>query len=266
MKVPFNYTDYLRAIEHYRLDEHAEHIMDNPLIREQILHLPAGFGNLMPALYVLDLTRRKYLYVNSRMEQLTGYRNEAMLEGGTDFGLTLWKKKDLGIFSRHIFPDNLRVLRSAARANRELLHFECNYRIRAANGEQKNLLQQSIYVATSQDGLPLISMGILTDISHLRRDSSIIHVIRKDTGRPMHPERTILLQEQYFSDEQQQLLSSREVEVLKWICEGIDSKAIAKKLCISLNTVNNHRRRIIAKTRCRTTLALYKYAIMHGYL
>lgn len=51
----------------------------------------------------------------------------------------------------------------------------------------------------------------------------------------------------------QGILSSRECEILRFIGLGIPSKQIAQTLCISTNTVNNHRQNIIRKLHCQNT-------------
>jgi DNA-binding CsgD family transcriptional regulator len=52
------------------------------------------------------------------------------------------------------------------------------------------------------------------------------------------------------------LLSSRELEILHFIAMGFDSDIIAKKLFLSVNTVNTHRRNILKKTGASSTLDL----------
>jgi DNA-binding CsgD family transcriptional regulator len=48
-------------------------------------------------------------------------------------------------------------------------------------------------------------------------------------------------------------LSGREFEILKLIAAGLDSDGIAKKLFLSVYTVNTHRRNILKKTKQPTT-------------
>lgn len=55
-------------------------------------------------------------------------------------------------------------------------------------------------------------------------------------------------------------LSPREREVLGLVAEGRASKEIADRLCISVATVNNHRRRILEKTGARNSLEAVRRA------
>jgi PAS domain S-box-containing protein len=59
-------------------------------------------------------------------------------------------------------------------------------------------------------------------------------------------------------------LTSREREVLELICEGLDDKAIAKRLALSGNTVRNHVASIYAKIGVNRRAAAVKWARDRG--
>ncbi|WP_336702200.1 LuxR C-terminal-related transcriptional regulator [Chryseobacterium indologenes] len=54
------------------------------------------------------------------------------------------------------------------------------------------------------------------------------------------------------------ILSLRELEVLKWIGEGYASKEIAGLLSISVNTVNRHRQNILEKLKVKNSTQAFK--------
>lgn len=60
------------------------------------------------------------------------------------------------------------------------------------------------------------------------------------------------------------LLTKREIEVLRFIAEGLTSREIADKLFLSLNTINTHRTNIMKKLNIHDTAGLVKYAIQNG--
>ncbi|MGL5319044.1 MAG: response regulator transcription factor [Bacteroidales bacterium] len=62
------------------------------------------------------------------------------------------------------------------------------------------------------------------------------------------------------TDEQQQLLSIRELEILRLIDSGKSSKEISVLLSISLHTVNRHRQNIIEKLRVSNSIEAIKIA------
>jgi DNA-binding NarL/FixJ family response regulator len=61
-------------------------------------------------------------------------------------------------------------------------------------------------------------------------------------------------------------LSDRELEVLRFICEGYSNNEIAEKLFISTHTVDGHRRNLISKTGVKNAPNLVMFAIKNGLI
>ncbi|PJJ53355.1 response regulator [Hymenobacter chitinivorans] len=59
-------------------------------------------------------------------------------------------------------------------------------------------------------------------------------------------------------------LSTRELEVLQLIAEGLTNAEIADKLFTSKRTIETHRQNIIEKTQAKNTAALIKFAVSSG--
>ncbi|AQG80472.1 helix-turn-helix transcriptional regulator [Spirosoma montaniterrae] len=60
----------------------------------------------------------------------------------------------------------------------------------------------------------------------------------------------------YVPTQAEQPLTSREVEIIELIKEGLSSKEIATRLFISINTVRNHRSNLFRKTNARNMVDL----------
>lgn len=67
-------------------------------------------------------------------------------------------------------------------------------------------------------------------------------------------------------DPEAEELSAREKEVLREIANGLTSKEIADRLCISANTVVTHRKNISAKLGIKSASGLSLYALMNGLI
>ena len=61
-------------------------------------------------------------------------------------------------------------------------------------------------------------------------------------------------------------LSERETDILVLVAKGLSSKEIADQLCISVHTVNTHRKNITHKTGIRSVAGLTVYAILHNLM
>ena len=59
-------------------------------------------------------------------------------------------------------------------------------------------------------------------------------------------------------------LTQREIEVLQEIALGFSKKQIAKRLCISVNTVDNHTSHLMTKLDIHDRVALTRWAIREG--
>ena len=88
---------------------------------------------------------------------------------------------------------------------------------------------------------------------------------------------TVMKGKIYLSDEAAQslrkntngdlpVLTRREKEVLELIAEGLTNAEIAKRLFISVTTVDTHRKNILAKLQLKNTASLVKYAAEHKLL
>jgi DNA-binding NarL/FixJ family response regulator len=66
--------------------------------------------------------------------------------------------------------------------------------------------------------------------------------------------------------EELQLVTPRELEVLKLIAEGHSSKEIATMLVLSIKTVESHRANILNKLGMRDRVDLTRYAIRRGLI
>ncbi len=76
-----------------------------------------------------------------------------------------------------------------------------------------------------------------------------------------------IFQKIYFSQNDDKkidnILSPREIEILQLIAEGYTNQKIADTLCISVRTVDTHRKKIMNKLGIHNTAGLVKYAIKH---
>jgi len=62
------------------------------------------------------------------------------------------------------------------------------------------------------------------------------------------------------------ILSSKEMAVLKELCDGKTNQEIADRLHISINTVGFHRNNIYSKTKSHNIAELMKYSIRNGLI
>jgi len=60
-------------------------------------------------------------------------------------------------------------------------------------------------------------------------------------------------------------ITSREIEVLRLIADGCSNKEIAKRLNISVRTVETHRKNLMQKLNVKSVAGLIKYSIANNF-
>ncbi|MEO9854204.1 MAG: response regulator transcription factor [Reichenbachiella sp.] len=60
------------------------------------------------------------------------------------------------------------------------------------------------------------------------------------------------------------LLSTREIEVLKWVAKGLTTNQIADQLNVSTHTINSHRKNMLKKLELASPVELIVYAVKKG--
>jgi two-component system nitrate/nitrite response regulator NarL len=103
---------------------------------------------------------------------------------------------------------------------------------------------------------------LLKNIQHAELKSAIRHVSQ---GLPyVSPEVTrLLMDEMNRPKDEPDLLTDRELDVLRLISKECSNKEIADKLFISERTVETHRKNIFRKTKTSSLVGLIKFAYEH---
>jgi DNA-binding NarL/FixJ family response regulator len=72
----------------------------------------------------------------------------------------------------------------------------------------------------------------------------------------------------YLHDKQgiEEKLTKREIEILKYICEGFTNKEIAEICFISPRTASGHRNNLLEKTGCKNTAQLVAFGIKYNMM
>jgi two-component system, NarL family, nitrate/nitrite response regulator NarL len=62
------------------------------------------------------------------------------------------------------------------------------------------------------------------------------------------------------------MLTEREIEIIKLVCEGLSNKEIGEQLDISHRTVDTHRNNILKKIEANNTAGLIRFAMKNGLI
>jgi DNA-binding CsgD family transcriptional regulator len=140
----------------------------------------------------------------------------------------------------------------------------CCMRFIRGDGKQIRLFSQGVPIQVDEERNFKYTLNYIQNINHLIKKDFSFYWIRLSYG-----EKNEFMQT-YHSETKESskndLLSVREKEVLLLISEDLDTKEIAQKLFISVNTVGNHRSNMIERLGARDTTALVQLAKMTGMI
>lgn len=140
--------------------------------------------------------------------------------------------------------------------------FSCyvNWKINAKDGQQKRAIFRIFSLQLNEKGLPMLGMYLIYDIAPFMKEDIWWYRSQagNDTFQHYHSEGKKLIQKD--------LLTKREKLILMQLARGKSSKELGADLHLSSHTIDNHRRRLFAKTGAVNTSSLIHIARISGLL
>lgn len=209
---------------------------------------------------VFSFTDLSILYINQAATDFFETSAEEMAQAGAAYIISCFDKEQLQ-FATYSAELSARDL---ARSPPEdvLNSYTCyaNWIINTRNGKTKRAFFRIFPIQLNDKGLPEIGMYLIYDVMPFLNGHTWWYRSSVGGTRFMH----------YHSDEKKllrkDLLTEREKIVLRELSAGKSSKELGEKLHISNHTVDNHRRRMLAKTGAIDTSALIHIAKLTGII
>lgn len=212
---------------------------------------------------ILDVHNLSFRYIMNT-EFAVGISTEHFLEKGVHAYLESMVKTSLNLetipFFMGFLIDSMRAV-SEERRTSFLAYIYGIQNVRASGVSFRTLVQVK-GLAFDEHGMPTLCLFHLEDIQHLTKNTvkPKMRISFEDNSQVFNlsMDEKILKKGDFFSD--------RELDILKCLLKGNESKEIAEKLFISPNTVDNHRKNMIRKMDARDTTALVHLSKMLGIL
>ena len=218
--------------------------------------------SLIPGvIYLQNFETQQYLFISEGSASITGYTNTEMMALGREYILSRIHPEDMETYASSHFKRFIEFIENLSASEIKKCRFSVNYRFKRKDGEYIKVLQQYVILEVNEAGYPLLSLGILTDITlHKTDDKMIFSTAFYDKKKGFE----VISTESY--PQEQLAITKREYEVIRFIRQGLSSKQIADKMYLSGHTVNAHRRNILRKTGCKNSAELIAYSIHHNLI
>ncbi len=216
------------------------------------------------AVFILNHTVMRYDYFSENIKGILGYEAKRYMQpDGFEFAISTFHPNHASIFSNHIVPKIIEYYNEYPTDEVKNLRFSFSFLCRKSNDEYIWCMQQISVLETDENGFPLFTLVFLNDLKHIKKDEQLDFIVteRKKDGSMMP-----ILASTFLDQTTMTFLSKRELEVLIWISKGLSTPEIATVLFISQDTVSNHRKNMLAKTKSKNTAELLNLAIRKGIL
>jgi hypothetical protein len=140
-------------------------------------HFHSVFYHGIPTIYLTDYTTGKYMLVSKSSRVTLGYDPKEFTDNGLIFTLDAYQRDDLKIYNEKIFPDRLQMLKKISPNQHSNYIFSYNFRIRHRKGHYVNVLQRNSYIKSDENGMPLVSLGMVINLEHYKSENPVIEIV-----------------------------------------------------------------------------------------
>ena len=207
---------------------------------------------------IMDLLQKKYIYIRNRFKSHLSWDESLAEEQGYSYFFSLMHPDDLPL----VIDTSIKSLRFLIENDpAERLNYKSffEFRLRDQKGQYVRFIQQNMLLELDRKGNIWLIL-ILLDLCPNQQESRIFQRSMID----MRTNKVCFVYDENHPENPQ--LSRREIEILGLLAKGMLSKEIADRLFISVNTVNNHRQKIIEKMDVTNTSEALSYAEKIGII
>jgi DNA-binding CsgD family transcriptional regulator len=211
---------------------------------------------------LIDYASKSYAYISEHCREILAFTMSERRKFELQINKDRFHPDDLRIFEEQIFRDISRYLFQVPPAEIQKYRFAFTHRCFRDDGSVTHFLQQGTFLKPEENGLPTLSLVTFSDIGEFKTDDAMSLVISYYTDS----EGYVKVFTRSYPVHSNCLLSDREKEIVKLSAEGLSSREIAGKLCLSIHTVKNHKRNTMDRTGTKSIGELINLAVRSNWI
>jgi DNA-binding CsgD family transcriptional regulator len=247
---PFHFETFKKIWHTDVSQEDAEEICslitNNPLLHETLLLQGS-------ALAILNIETMHYSCILGNPEKVAGFEIENYLEQGVKFFLSQIPLADYSALEKMLAMMNNYYLHLS---NEQAHNFKAifDFKVRRSDNTLSRICQENLCLKRGKNGSILLLFALVSDVTNLKKDGKQHFYLTNGEEQLLY-----MVDNEYDEMQPIEPLSKRELEIAKLMGQNLTSEQIGDKLCISPNTVNTHRRKILRKVGMSDTLELINF-------
>jgi DNA-binding CsgD family transcriptional regulator len=209
---------------------------------------------------VLDIKTMKYIYVSPNFYDFLGWAKKDVDEGGAQFAFGQIHPEDQHGVT--LLSEKIKIYFKNLPTNRKLSYKAFwDYKIKNTIGEYQKVLQQDCVLKYTGDGdiEVLLVVGVKIDnvISDTSQHLRLTDGVNNSFYKYEHSTKSVI---------QLNLLTAREMEIVKLIAKSKPLKQIAAELEIKFNTVKAHSTKMMQKLQVKDSLEMVNLLRVWGFI
>lgn len=204
---------------------------------------------------ITNTVHQNFEYISKNFTACTGLPRDKMMNEGMDYFWTLFHPEDIQLWIQSLKELMLFTMTELTDKQRKKMSYTWNYRLKNANQEYINIIQNTTPLQFDETNKPIIGLAHYTVLHGApKMDICATAKYLNDNN-----EYETLFYQNISTSNLLGLISNRERDIVRLIITRNTSEIIADKLNISVHTVNTHRRNILKKLNLSSTFELIDY-------
>jgi DNA-binding CsgD family transcriptional regulator len=211
--------------------------------------------------YITDLQSFKNVYIHKNLKHVLGYEPDHFKSMENIYKTIHPEDHDfvLAFSKKTVSYSREPGLKPILEKDPYKITFSIDFRIRKSDGKYIRVNRLSSCVNLDREGNLVYAIALYTDIDHLKKTNNISYSWSGD-------DLGLFSVEDLIKEYPASIFSKREMEVLKYLAEGLEGNKIAKKMNLSEHTVISHRKKMLRKARVKNTAELVSFALQKGII
>ena len=204
---------------------------------------------------ITNTVHQNFEYISKNFTACTGLSSDKLNEGGMDYFWSLFHPEDIKPWLESLQSLMNFTMSELNDEQRKRMSYTWNYRMKNGKGDYITIIQNTTPLQFDKSHKPIIGLAHYTVLdSNLKIDICATAKYLND-----QKEYETLFYKNISSSNLLGAISNRERDVIRLLVSGKTSAEIAEKLCLSVHTINTHRRNILRKLNLKSTIEIVNY-------
>lgn len=204
---------------------------------------------------ITNTVAQSFEYISKNFKACTGLDRDKMMKGGMNYFWSLFHPEDIQLWIKSLQELMKFTMTELNDEQRKKMSYTWNYRIKNAENEYVNLIQNTTPLQFDEASKPVIGLAHYTVLhGAIEMDICASAKYLNDNN-----EYETLYYQNVSNSNILDAISNRERDIVRLLLTKQTSDEIGQKLSISKHTVDTHRRNILKKLNLSSTVELISY-------